>query len=84
MGLWPVGGGHSCACPLRATLACGGPVPVSRSWMSKLGVGRVGCTDVVTACNPARLGFQGQSWSSHKWMIRTVRSLETSWWSPAQ
>ena len=37
-----------------------GPV-LSRSWMSKLGVGRVGGTDVGTACNPARLGFQEQS-----------------------
>ena len=26
----------------------------------------------------SQAGFQGQSWSSHKWMIRSVRSLETS------
>ena len=30
---------------------------------------------VATACSPARLGLQGQSWSSHKWIIRKVRSL---------
>ena len=55
-----------------------GPVPVSRSWMSTLGVGRVGCTDVVMACNPVRLGFQGQSWSSHKWSLVGYELMVTS------
>ena len=54
-------------------------MPVSRSWMSTLGTGRVGCTDAVTARSSSRVGFQGQSWSSHRWMMRTVHALETSY-----
>ena len=38
-----------------------GPVPVSRGWMSTLGVGRVGRTDVVTACSPSGWGSKGRA-----------------------
>ena len=36
-----------------------GPDPESRSWMSTLGTGRLGCTGVVTAWSSARVGFPG-------------------------
>ena len=35
-------------------------------------------TDVVMACNPVRLGFQGQSWSSHKWSLVGYELMVTS------